>query len=325
MLIVPKERPVIANLNSYYVNVHRLIEHYQGELGSGGAHFRATTSEGLLFFDQDEILGGSFKEGGKTEEGRGAIDRLIESLELKSYVIDVFQIQAENLYFWANIHRARPLHQGLSTDFTDLERLMKKMGAESLTGYIDVTVGKGEEGALVFFNGGKIVGGSFAGEDTVVRDSRDRLERLIREAGERGATFDVSQLPLQHTRKKAQGPAVGRFQRRAVLAAVEDLLGRLEAAVNGKGPTDFKTLLNRKFIEVADAFDFLDPFAGEFQYSGGKAEFAGTASDQALLDGVLATAKGLAGDLGLSSKFSGEIAAWTRKHAPALPHLTIAP
>lgn len=325
MLIAPKERPVIANLNSYYVNVHRLIEHYQGELGSGGAHFRAATSEGLLFFDQDEILGGSFKENGKTDEGKAAIDRLIESLEVKNYVIDVFQIQAENLYFWANIHRARPLHQGLSTDFTDLGRLMKKMGAESLTGYVDVKIGQGEGGALVFFNGGKIVGGSFTGEDSIVRDPKDRLERLIREAGEHGATFDVSQLPLQHTRKKAQGPAVGRFQRRAVLAAVEDLLGRLETAAKRQGAADFKTLLNRKFIEVADSFDFLDPFAGEFQYADGKAVFAGTAPDQALLDGMLATVKGLAGDLGLASKFSGEIAAWARKHAPALPHLTVSP
>lgn len=325
MLIVPRERPLLANLNSYYVNVRRLIEHYQGELGSGGVHFRSAASEGILFFDQEEIVGGSFREKERSEEGRKAVDKLFESLEVRSYAIDVFQILSDDLYFWANIHHARPLHQGLSTDFTDLPRLMKKMGNEDLTGYIDVTIGSAGEGGLVFFNGGKIMGGSFTWEDSGVSTSKERLELLIRKADEQGATFSVSKLPLQHTRKKAQTPEGGPFQRRALLAALGDLLGRLEAAAGKRNPGDFKTVLNRKFMEMADRYDFLDPFAAELQYAGGKVTFTGRVPDQELLEAVTASVRSLAEELGLLPGFSDEVASWIQRHGADLSHLSVSP
>ena len=36
MFVTPKENPILASLNSYYVNIERLIEHFQGEVGCGG-------------------------------------------------------------------------------------------------------------------------------------------------------------------------------------------------------------------------------------------------------------------------------------------------
>ena len=60
MLIVPKEKPLLENLNSYYLDISRLLEHYQGELVSGVFHFRSTSSEGAIFFENNVVLEGIY-------------------------------------------------------------------------------------------------------------------------------------------------------------------------------------------------------------------------------------------------------------------------
>ena len=56
MIIIPKEKPVIENLNSYYLDIKKLLEHCQGTTGSGGIHFVSPSSECVIFFDQDRIM-----------------------------------------------------------------------------------------------------------------------------------------------------------------------------------------------------------------------------------------------------------------------------
>lgn len=50
MIIIPREKPAIKNMNSYYLNMQKLIEHYQGELGAGVVYFKAPSMECALFF-----------------------------------------------------------------------------------------------------------------------------------------------------------------------------------------------------------------------------------------------------------------------------------
>ena len=62
MVVVPKEKPVISDLNSYYVDISKLIEHYQGEIGSGGIYFKSAHAKCVIFFDKDQILNGFFQD-----------------------------------------------------------------------------------------------------------------------------------------------------------------------------------------------------------------------------------------------------------------------
>ena len=56
MIVFPKEKPVMANLNSYYLNIEKLVEHYQGEIGSGAVFGRAATATAVIFFDPDSVV-----------------------------------------------------------------------------------------------------------------------------------------------------------------------------------------------------------------------------------------------------------------------------
>ena len=158
MLIIPKENPNIGNLNSYYLDIKKLIEHCQGEMGSGAIHFKGPAEEGAIFFDKDEILDGVVRDRDRELGGSAATDHLMDAARDNSYLIDIYAIDLERIYFWANLHGAVKIYKDLSTEFTDLEGLIRKMTSEKLTGYIEVLISKGEDGGLIFFNNGEIIG-----------------------------------------------------------------------------------------------------------------------------------------------------------------------
>ena len=75
MVIIPREKPIIENLNIYYLNVKKMLEHYQGEVGSGGIYFKSHAAEGVIFFDKDELLNAIYREKDSELTGADAVDR----------------------------------------------------------------------------------------------------------------------------------------------------------------------------------------------------------------------------------------------------------
>ena len=184
MVIIPREKPVIENLNIYYLDIKKLFEHFQGEIGSGGVFFKSHSAEGAIFFDEDELLNGYFQEKDTILTGNTAIDQLIQAGSKHNYTVSIYRISQEEVYFWASLPSAEKIYKDLSTDFTDLSGLIKKMRSEKLTGYIDVLIGNGKESGLIFISNGEIgvtliltaVHGSIVGNHL---DARQRGGRLI--------------------------------------------------------------------------------------------------------------------------------------------------
>lgn len=325
MVIVPKERAVIENLNSYYLDIKKLFEHYQGELGSGAVHFKSPSSECAVFFDKDELLTGTFKD--KTGEliGNQAIDRLSEALVRENFAVNVYEIDPEKVYFWANIPNAERIYKDLSTEFTDLEGLIKKMSSEKLTGYIDVSINKDEEGGLIFFSNGEINGGSYSWGEGEVNRSKEAQQLLIEKTKKSGGTFDVSRISLPNGLAARESLGKGWERTSVVLSALEELLGIFERIIkDNRGiKADFNTLLKRKFVDKAEEFSFLDPFAAEFIYVDQKVKFSGNASSEELARGVTESLKELAEELGVLPQLKDVSNDWSAKHARELGRLGI--
>ena len=89
MLIIPKEKPVVENLNSFYLDVRRLFEHYQGELGSGAVHFKSPTVEAVVFFDKDDILNGFFQNGESGIEGKAVLTQVEEAAADHNFTVSI--------------------------------------------------------------------------------------------------------------------------------------------------------------------------------------------------------------------------------------------
>jgi hypothetical protein len=321
MIILPREKPVTEGLNSYYLNIQRLIEHYQGELGSGGIYFHSPSAEGVIYFDKDELLSGLYQgRAGELVKGRAAVDRLLAAVDEFNFVLNVYAIEPEQVYFWANIPSAETVYRDLSTEFTDLDGLIKKMMSESLTGYIEASIKEGEESGLIFFINGQIIGGSYSWKQGELNGTREARDELVQKTKESGGSFNVSRISTSKDKAAPQPLPRREASEESVIGPLEEFLDLFERTMRTgrflKG--DFNTALKKKFVEKADSYAFLDPFAGEFEYVDGEIRFEGDAPPEEVLRGVTESVKELAQEVGAWPRFSEEIGPWTEKYAGML-------
>ena len=316
MIMIPRERPVLENLNSHYVDLSRLAEHCQGEFGSGCIHLKSPKTEGVIFFDNDAILNSVFQSKDEQLEGQTALDRLIEAMNEHNFTIHVYEIEQRKIYFWANIPTAREIYKDLRTEFADLEGLIREMNSERLTGFIDVSISDGKETGLIFFDSGQIVGGSYSWEKGELNNSKDSQELLIRKVKQSGGIFRVSKISFPKGEDGRESEENAMKPSRSIITMLEELMGISERVVrsNKKIKQDFGTLLKKKFVEKAEKYPFLDPFAAEFSYSDRRITFVGNTSDERLAKGVTESVKELASELRMLSQLRGELVFWLQKH-----------
>jgi len=325
MLVVPKEKPVLTNLNTYYLKLDKLIEHCQGEMGAGGIFFNSASAHGVVYFDPDEILSGYFSDKNAELHGQSAVEQLMQAEFSYNFSIDIYRIPFENVYFWSSTPAAEKIYKDLSTEFTDLEGLIKKMGAEKLTGYIDILIGSRQESGMIFFAGGEIIGGSFSW-GPVENDSVKAASKLLVEKTKKvGGIFQVCRIPIDAVKPSPPQAARTCGTPQNVLRMLEEFLGIIETLYNSRKDkeADFNSLIRKKFVENAERFTFLDPFAGEFDFNDRKIRFSGDADDAELANGIIVSTKELAEDIGMQEEMRKYLASWRRKYEEKLDHLGI--
>jgi hypothetical protein len=325
MVIIPRDRPVLENLDIYYLNVKNLLEHYQGEIGTGIVYFNSHAAEGAIFFDKDNLLNGQYRDKQIDVSGSDAIERLLNAGNQHNFKITIYEIPEDEIYYWASLPTAEKIYKDLSAEFTDLEALIKKMIAEKMTGYIDVSVGQGKESGLIFVVNGNITGGSYSWGNGTPSASKENQRLLVRKTKAQGGLFSVFRIPTfkLQTGKKADSGLVD--DAKAILDMLEALLIVFESIVlsTKKIRTDFNKLLKQKFVENADRYTFLDPFACELEYSGRQLSFSGDASNTELSMGIVDSVKEMARELGVLPRLVSELRPWFDKYERELSALGI--
>jgi len=325
MVIIPREKPVIENLNIYYLDIRKLFEHFQGEIGSGGVFFKSHSAEGAIFFDKDELLNGYFQEEDTLLTGNAAIDQLIQAESDHNYSVSIYRISQEEVYFWSSLPSAEKIYKDLSTDFTDLEGLIKTMRSEKLTSYIDVSIGNGIEGGLVFISNGEIIGGSYSWGGKKANSSQNNLKILIDKTKKAGGIFQVSRIPIKREKVAGESKEQVFDTNSDILAMLEEFLGVFETVVpTGKNKgAGFSSILKKKFVEKAEEYAFLDPFAAEFEYSDRKINYSGQAGEKELAVGVITSAKELAEELEILTDVKKNMASWADKYEKKIKELGV--
>jgi len=323
MIVIPKNRPLIEGLNSFYLNVERFIEHFSGEVPTGAIHFLASKAEGVVFVDDHSILSGIYEDKSTALEGAEAVEYIINTTGENSFAVAVYAIEPEYVHFWSNLPNAEVIHNNLSTEFTDLKKLIIKMQSEKLTGYLEVTISGVDEKGTLFLNMGNITGALFPWNRKKLTGSRQDLEKLIETSKKSGGEFNVYQVKLIHnnladtldTSQETTAPTA--VEGEINVAIIEELLSIFEKTflANKKGKADFRTLLRRKFVEKADSYDFLDPFAAEFHYADGKIDYSGEASTDILARGIVECIKEIAEEIDIYYPLLKAIVPWTEKYA----------
>jgi len=318
MIVIPKETPIIEELNSYYVNIDRLFQYYQGVTDSGCVHFQLSSAEGVIFFDAFNLINGTFKAAESMISGKDAIDRLLSEAKSDKMLISIYEVPPEKIAFWANVANAQELYKDLSTEFTDLEALVRKMTADHLTGYIEVAFSP-DDLAVLFMHNGKAIGIVSAESKWQLVQDQDLQTQLIARTRKDGAMLNVKKILLDQVSGNNSAINNGKNASAAVPAPEKDgeavetdeepefeyreeytgplriremlqylmLIHEKFIAGNRKIKDDFDTILKRKFVQKVDRYEFLDPFAEEFTYAKGKIDFSGQADDTRLARGIL--------------------------------------
>ena len=325
MVIIPRDKPVLENLNIYYLNIKKLLEHYQGEIGTGGVYFKSHAAEGVIFFDKDDLLNGHYQDKQNDISGMDAIERLLQAGNEQNFTVTIYEIAEDEVYYWASIPTAEKIYKDLSTEFTDLDGLIKKMISEKLTGYIDVSIGQGKEAGLVFLINGNITGGSYSWSNGKPTTNKENQKLLIRKTKEQGGMFNVCRIPISKLQVDAPSGDTSVDDFDTILDMLEELLIIFESVVSTtkRIRTDFNKLLKQKFVENADKYSFLDPFAGELEYSRRHLSFTGDSSNKDLADGIVDTVKEMALELGVLPRLVSALGSWSDKYGRELSALGI--
>jgi hypothetical protein len=313
MIVFPTEQPVIENLNSYYLDLQKLLEHFQGQLDSGIISFTSASAEGAIFFEDGGLLDGVYENREEKLLGKEAVASLIQTTRTGNYTIAVFKIQADEVYFWASLLRAKRVYEGLSAEFTDLEGLIRKMASEKLSGYIEISLKGSPEESLILFRNGQILGGAYSGEKRGLDRSKENRDAIIQSAKDMGGVFHVSKIlaPKPEAVKETL-----KVPREKLLKAMGELLAELEKHMHHKksAKNDFGILLRKQCVELAETYPFLDPFAGDFAYSDQEIRFKGDESEEQVAEGLLIALKKMAEENGLQTEFRACLNEWHKKH-----------
>ncbi len=312
MFVFPEDKAIIRGISSVYVSAPKLLRYYREKIISGCIYCKNKDNEGVIFFQEKAIINAFFDNASKPLQPQAVADHLADLFEQAEFTIDVLEIAPSQMGFWPGMQSATAIYSNLSTEFTDLQKLLKKMAGEKLTGYIEVTITSSREKGRIFLVEGRFTGGSYSWTANRLSPAKQNLEKLVAKTKAAEGLFTVYSVAPKSSRSKPARDKSRREVTQASLAALEDLLATAEqvCAASKNIPKDFQTLLKQKFVQLADKYPFLDPFAAEFEYRNGKIRFSATTDELALAQGLLDVLQTLMNDLGLSREFEEGLSIW---------------
>jgi hypothetical protein len=319
IIVIPKNAPVIQNLHSYYVDVRKLLEHYQGEIGCGGILLSAPAAAGAIFFDKDGLLDGAFRSPEQSLIGRNAVEHLAESGSTCNFRISVFRLSARAVCYWASIPAAESSGQELSVEAVDLDGLIERLASERVSGYVAATDGRRE--AAIFLDQGRIIGGAYPWSGGDFSHLPGHPAQFVLWCKDRRALCRVGRIPLSLVKGGGSAPAGSEADTLAMLEELIGLAGEI-LTVNRVQP-GFDRRLKQKLLAKAERFPFLDPFAGEFEFSDQKIQFHGDTPQRELVEALTETVTELAAEAGVEGVFRERLAGWAERHGRHLARLGV--
>ncbi len=316
MFVFPEDKPVIRGIRSIYVDMPRLVRYYRENVPSGCIHFQNHRAQGVLFFKDRSLIDGLFKQDDQWITGQKAMDQLSQTSSDVEFTIDVLEIPGSQMSFWAGVQSAEVIHANLSTEFTDLKKLIKKMSGEELTGYIEVRIEASEASGRIFFVAGKFMGGTYSWAGHRLSQEKEGVEKLIGRTKTSEGLFTVYSVAVPAPLRESEPPPSAVVDTGDGLKALEHLMALAQETITDEKniKNDFPTLVRKKFVQFVDKYAFLDPFTAEFEYRNGKITYSGQSDENSLAAGLLDSLQSLMDDCGLSQEFSKKLSTWKAQH-----------
>jgi hypothetical protein len=181
-MLIPRERPYLEGLNSYYLHLEKFIEHLQGDIGSGGVHCISAHLNMLIFFNEQEIISSLLQEKGAEALFAPSFEIARSRFYSGSFALKVYQLDQNAIYFWAQMPPFQLAKAALRSTEIPLPDLIFRLRMKQFSGFIEVQISRKNEGGILFFHEGDRIGGSYTwgqgGMSTSDQDYNSLLSRV---------------------------------------------------------------------------------------------------------------------------------------------------
>jgi hypothetical protein len=178
-MLIPREKPYLEGLNSFYLHLEKFIEHMQGEIGSGGMHCLSSNLEMMVYFNEYEVISNLLQEKGKTASFIPSHEIARSFFYNSSCAVKVYQLDAHAIFFWAQMPPFQRAKASLQSTEIPLPDLIFRLRQKQFSGFIDVQLVKKNDGGTLFFNEGDRVGGSYSWSKGGMSNSDEDYNSLL--------------------------------------------------------------------------------------------------------------------------------------------------
>jgi len=266
-MILPKEKIIYENLNTSFTNFQELLTDLNSNQFNGVIQVLFWEYEGVLFLDNGNVINAVEESKGNRRIGQDAINGLFNKVKEKDGTISVYSLSPDLITLLAGTVKNEIVYKHLTSDFTNLRKLLQKLKDEAHTGFIEILTSDDKHIATVFIQGGEPLESIVTSKGKAVASGGidDEIFEFI---DKHGAVFNVYKAML--------GVKDHRIATNADIEPLLEFWGQVFKSIERKIGTDafyapFKDIL----IAKSDTFPFLDPFVGEFSYKNGQITFNG--------------------------------------------------
>lgn len=278
-MIIPKGRAIYENLNTSFTNLNELLTELKNERHTGFMRVRYWDYEAVIYFDGGKIINGVEERGDERILGPEAVSGLIEKAQEKDGAISVYQLPAETVTLMASSIRGEVVHRDLSSEFTNLPKLIEKLRSESHTGYIEVSLQNIEGTGMIFMQAGDPIA-SVLSVNGETNSGPNALHQIIDIASSHAATFNVYRAELESIIADGEQVMAG-LDLPSLIKLWGEILSSIERVIAsvGEGKTFHDTFKDVR-LQNAERHPFLDPFLAQFRYEDGGIEVQGVSPRQ---------------------------------------------
>ncbi len=325
-MLIPREKPYLSGLNSYYLHIDKFIEHLQGEIGSGCLYCKAIDQEVLVYFDEHEIVRGVTQKSGERAQVSQSLEPVMESLTNKNFQVTIYYLDASSIFYWGQMPPFKRAQARLKSTDIPLPDLIFRLSQKKFSGFIDVDLEGRDDCAILFFHNGERRGGSYYWGRGGLSSSDDDYNSLLGLMQNNEAIYDVGHFktdqvvapqaesqtePEQSAKEEEESEFFSNLN-----GAIDEFIELYINIVSKKIKTDPVIELKLKFIDNLSEYPILDPYNDIFEIdNNGKMQFTDNAPREEISAALIHCAWKVIEDVKMVKKFKQTINKWPYRAA----------
>jgi hypothetical protein len=321
-MLIPKEKPFLTGLNSYYLYLDKFIEHLQGEIGSGCFYCQSANQEILVYFDEREIIRSIIQDNGKRAQFSQSLKPVTQALSRKNFLVTIYYLNPSSIFFWGQIPCFQRAKAKIKTTDISLPDLFFRLRQKNFSGFIDVNLQGHDEGGILFLHQGERRGGSYSWGTGGFSPLDDDYNRLLGLLQTNVATYDIGQFNAESVTKSESAQ-----QNSSTVVEKKDYFSNLETAlkefielylqvIRKKIKASPLVPLKQKFVDCLDDYSVLDSSNKFYELNeDGTVEFADNAPKEEIAAAIVDCTWKVVKDNKLQKKFRAAIKKWSYRTA----------